>query len=198
MVSDALPVGKQPPDHEQNRNQPPKHEQNCAIHEARSTSMDRRSPEGDGPAGFIAAPESSKQVQDAPPPLVQDAAHHPSVLRPQVYRPVYNHKVQTRPLTVISRFDNAIRLVVFETLRLMANRILEFQCRSIASFAENRRPQLGKVLQQGYGLLFPTGGVVQTWSKVHVGGPCVLFAPAAFMGSINSIMQACTVSLEWC
>jgi hypothetical protein len=28
MVSDALPVGKQPPEHEQNREQPPKHQQN--------------------------------------------------------------------------------------------------------------------------------------------------------------------------
>jgi hypothetical protein len=159
--------------------------------------MDRRSPEGDGPAGFITPPESSKQVQDATLPLVQDAAHHPSVLRPQVYRPVYKHKVQTRPLTVISRFDNATHVVVFEPLRLMANRILEFECRLIAPFPENPGPQRGMALQQGYGILFATGGGVQTWSKAHVHGSSVLFPPAAFMGFINPVMQGCTVTLEW-
>jgi hypothetical protein len=130
----------------------------------------------------------------------KDLPVHPparrGVLRLIAYRPLYNRNLTARPFNVTIRFGQEIRTVKFESLRLMANMLLDFECRLVVAFPEHRRQEVGKLLQRAYALVFTTGGVGNK-TKVQVRGALVVCPAAAFMGCMNSVMQGSTMTLEW-
>jgi hypothetical protein len=74
----------------------------------------------------------SKHVHWEPLPVHPPARR--GVLRLIAYRPLYNRNHTARPFNVHIRFGQEIRTVKFESLRLMANMLLDFECRLVVAF----------------------------------------------------------------